>query len=236
MNDVKPLVVILARGGSKEIENKNLEKINGKSLLEITVNQITENLDVPIFVSSDSKQIIDVATSIECSIIKRPEELCDDNSTSEEGISHAINFIEDNHNLEFDTIVFPQLTSPLRKYTDFPFSLEHYTSNNFDSLFSSNEGNDINLWKKNKDNQLIEVNFENDNRQFRQSRDTQLIENGSFYIFDKELYKKYKVRLFRNIGYFNLEPWQMFEIDTIEDLNLCREISKIKNVDGIYEQ
>ena len=31
-----------------------------------------------------------------------------------------------------------------------------------------------------------------------------------------------------------MEPWQLFEIDNLEDLELCRQISKIKNSDGIY--
>ena len=40
MNNLKSVAIILARGGSKEIKHKNLKKINGKSLLEITILQI----------------------------------------------------------------------------------------------------------------------------------------------------------------------------------------------------
>ena len=43
MNNINPIAIILARGGSKEIPNKNLETINNKSLLEITVNQIKKS-------------------------------------------------------------------------------------------------------------------------------------------------------------------------------------------------
>ena len=57
MKNINPIAIILARGGSKEIKNKNLETINDRSLLEITINQIKKELDIHIFVSSDSEEI-----------------------------------------------------------------------------------------------------------------------------------------------------------------------------------
>ena len=50
------------------------------------------------------------------------------------------------------------------------------------------------------------------------------------------MFKKYQTRLFGHIGNFKMKPWQMFEIDNLEDFELCTDISKIKKVDGIYEQ
>ena len=57
MKNINPIAIILARGGSKEIKNKNLVTINDRSLLEITINQIKKELDIHIFVSSDSEEI-----------------------------------------------------------------------------------------------------------------------------------------------------------------------------------
>ncbi|GIR20510.1 hypothetical protein CM15mP35_07710 [bacterium] len=33
-----------------------------------------------------------------------------------------------------------------------------------------------------------------------------------------------------------MESWQVFEIDSHEDLELCKDLSKIKLVDGIYNE
>ena len=234
MNNINSIAIILARGGSKEIPNKNLETINNKSLLEISVNQIKLSVKTKIFVSSDEESILDEALRLDCIPIKRPDFLSEDDSSSEDGLVHAIEYIEKNIDKDFDTIIFPQLTSPLRNYQDFKEALLLYKREKYDSLFSSNDAMDYLLWKKDESSQFIEVNFDNKNRKLRQEKAVQLIENGSFYIFDKNKFKEYKTRLFDSIGEYRMEPWQVFEIDNFEDLELCRHISKIKNSDGIY--
>ena len=234
MNNIKCVAIILARGGSKEIPNKNLESINNKSLLEITINQIKQALNIDIFVSSDAENILDLASNLSCFTIKRPDSLSGDESLSEDAILHSIDFIEKNSNIEFNTILFPQLTSPLRNNKNFKEAFELYKNENYDSLFSSNDARDYLLWSKDQTGKLIEVNFKNKERIRRQEKDLQLIENGSFYIFDKDKFKIHKTRLFDSIGEYRMEPWQVFEIDNFDDLELCRHISRIKNVDGIY--
>jgi len=233
MNNLKSVAIILARGGSKEIKHKNLKKINGKSLLEITILQIKKNLDIDIFVSSDSNKILEEARRLRCYSIIRPKKLSGDDSSSEEGLLHAIQEIE--KDVECDTVIFPQVTSPLRRFSDFPDALNMFEKNKNDSLFTSNEASDLLIWSRSTNNKLSEINFDNNKRTNRQKKAEQIIENGSFYIFNKEMFKKYQKRLFGDIGYFKMKPWQMFEIDNLEDFELCSDISKIKKVDGIYE-
>ena len=75
MNNINPIAIILARGGSKEIPNKNLETINNKSLLEITFNQIKKSINTEVFVSSDADNILNEAVNLGCIPIKRPSSL-----------------------------------------------------------------------------------------------------------------------------------------------------------------
>ena len=218
------------------IKNKNLQAINNKSLLEITVNQLRKKLKIDIFVSSDSKEVLEKASILGCSLIDRPLELAGDESTSEEALLHSIEYIEDNYKADFKSIIFPQLTSPLRKFSDFSNALDKYHNEGLDSLFSSNDALDYLIWGLNNQGILEEVNFQNNKRTLRQSKNLQIIENGSFYIFDRELFKKNKVRLFGKINHYKMESWQVFEIDSHEDLELCKDLSKIKLVDGIYNE
>ena len=65
------ICVILARSGSKRLPKKNLQKINGKTLIEHAIDCCTKN-SITTIVSSDSNEILDEIKSslIEAGIIK----------------------------------------------------------------------------------------------------------------------------------------------------------------------
>ena len=76
-NNKKIIFFIGARGGSKGLLNKNLKKINNKSLISITIDQIKKSkFYTEIIVSSDSPKIIEEARKNKVDfIIKRPKNL-----------------------------------------------------------------------------------------------------------------------------------------------------------------
>ena len=91
--------IILARGGSKGIPNKNLQKIGGMTLVEraIVSVQNTKNIQ-DIFVSSDSKLILAEAKEKGANIIVRPDNISQDHSSSESGWLQAIEEIQKQNN------------------------------------------------------------------------------------------------------------------------------------------
>ena len=106
--------IILARGGSKGIKNKNLKKINTKPLLYWSINQSLKAKNInKTWVSSDSEKILNYAKSLGAETIKRPKNLSCDNSSSESGWIHAINEIK-KRKYKFNKLVAIQATSPLR--------------------------------------------------------------------------------------------------------------------------
>ncbi len=121
--------LIPARGGSKSIPQKNLQRINEKSLVQITalqsmqVNQISKT-----YVSSDAKEILDLAKSIGCETIERPSEIASDQSTASEVVTNFIDFA--NLHRELDTvIVYLQPTSPFREAGLIEKGLRQYALN-----------------------------------------------------------------------------------------------------------
>ena len=68
--------IILARGASKGIKNKNIIKINNKTLIYWSIKACLQTKSIDkIWVSSDSKKILAIAKQIGASIIHRPKKL-----------------------------------------------------------------------------------------------------------------------------------------------------------------
>ena len=66
--------IILARGGSKGIKNKNLVKVNNKPLIFWTISQSLKSKKIDeVWVSSDNKKILLLSKKIGAKIIRRPK-------------------------------------------------------------------------------------------------------------------------------------------------------------------
>ena len=110
------LGVIPARGGSKEIKNKNLLKLGNKSLIEIAIkNSNQSKLINRLVFSSDSKKLIREANKFNIEIpFIRPSELATDTASSFSVLKHAITFLKKKENWETDIVVLLQPTTPFR--------------------------------------------------------------------------------------------------------------------------
>jgi len=220
------VAIILARGGSKGIPGKNLIDFCGKPLIVWTIEQLQHAKGIhSIWVSSDSEAILAVSQGCGAEIIQRPAEISGDSATSESGWLHAVELIGDRAG-NADIILAPQVTSPLREPSDLERGLSDFFAQKCDSMFSCSVAEDLFFWKKQSDGVWQSVNYDYKNRSRRQDIPTQYIENGSFYIFKKEVLRKYNNRLGGKIGITQMEFWKMFEIDSMEDLRMCEALMK----------
>jgi len=114
---LKNFAFIFARGGSKRIKNKNLQKIKNKTLLEITINQAKKiNKIHKIFLSTDSKKIASSIKNENIEIIMRPKFLAKDNSSEWHSWQHAIKQVKKKY--DFEKFICLPVTSPLRTNKD----------------------------------------------------------------------------------------------------------------------
>ncbi len=110
LNEKTFLAIIPARGGSKRLPRKNILNLAGKPLIAWTIEAALQSKYIDkVLVTSNDDEILKVSNDYGASTIKRPMHLSQDNSTSFEAISHAIENTQ-----EFDYIVLLQPTSPLR--------------------------------------------------------------------------------------------------------------------------
>ena len=213
--------IILARGGSKSIKNKNLILLKKKPLLYWSINRSRlSKLINHTWVSSDSERILNIAEKYGAKIIKRPKIFAQDESTSESAWIHAIKHIKKDYNL--DLVVGIQPTSPIRKSSDFDDGIKLFMKKKFDSMFSSNKIYDFNTWKyKNKE---LVSNYNYKKRKRRQDINNFYLENGSFYIFKTNTFLKEKNRLFGKIGQFEMKKEASFQLDDAVDLKIIRSL------------
>lgn len=204
--------VILARGGSKGIPNKNIIKINGKPLIQYSIDALIQSNCGPIFVSTNDRQIANVSKSLGANIINRPDDLATDISTSESALLHAVNFID------ADIIIFVQPTSPLIEAKYINEGLEKL--NKYDSVFSVFEDHWLPSWTE----EITPIDWDINNRPRRQDKKTKLIENGAFYISKKKNILNSKLRYSGNMSVVKMPKSKSFQIDTNDDLKLVEKL------------
>lgn len=219
---VSLVTIIPARGGSKGIPRKNLQEVNGKTLVE---RAIVSALKIPgnqVYVSSDSDEILNLSVNLGVSGLKRSDTNSADDATSESVVLESILNIQ----LPFDLITLLQPTSPFIDVTSWSSALDSMTYNpKIGSMFSAVEKNDFSweysdgIWKP--------INHTKNIRLPRQKKLRTVVETGSFYIFRRELFELEKTRFCGNTEPAITKNWSNFDIDTAEDLDLCRELSQI---------
>ena len=217
-------VIIPARGGSKEIPNKNIINLLGKPLLVHSIEYALSSEFVDdIFVSTDDSSIAEIAMNCGTTIINRPTSISGDSATTESAISHVLSIAENKP----DIIVLLQPTSPFRPKGSLNNALKKFINGNYDSLLSISQSHKFD-WKIQND--IAIPNYDYLNRPMRQdilTKDKKYFENGSLYIFKRLLFESTNNRLGGKIGYIVFDAKYSHEIDSYNDLELIKILMKI---------
>ena len=206
--------IILARGGSKGIPDKNIIDLNGRPLIYYSINA-AQNAEISeVWVSTDSKKIAMVAKQYGAKILDRPKTLATDISSSEDALNHF------SQNIDFDIMVFIQPTSPLLYSDDIVKGLDLIKQGNYDSIFSVYKEHWIPRWDLN----IKPINWSITNRPRRQDVDEKYVENGAFYITTKEQFLNSGIRYGGRIGVVEMPMQRSFQVDTYKDLDIIKKL------------
>lgn len=176
------LVIIPARGGSKGIPHKNIYPINGKPLLEYAIECISNvKFEGDIAVSTDDANIISVASKYEnVTVIRRPDEIATDTAKTEDALIHALLYMQQEYDREYDAVITLQATSPLRKSSTIQEFLAEFerVSDKYDALLTLSEDRS-DFWVKKSDNTFERRDPSAPRR--RQEREPLYVENSAIY-------------------------------------------------------
>jgi len=223
------IAIIPARGKSKGIPLKNIIKIAGKPLIAWSIEQARKSKIVDgVYVSTEDKKISFVAKKYKAEIIKRPLDLSGDFVSSELVLLHSLKVIE-RKGIKVDNIIFLQATSPIRESKDIDMAFEKYLKDKADSLFSAVKIKDHFIWGI-KNGKLRSITYDYKKRKPRQLIKDKFLENGSIYIFKPWVLKENINRLGGKISVYEMPFWKSYQIDKIEDIEICEHYlrSKIK--------
>jgi CMP-N,N'-diacetyllegionaminic acid synthase len=133
---VRTLGVIPARGGSKRIPRKNLRLLCGKPLIWYTIEAAKQAKRLTDWVvSTEDKEIADLALSYGAFVVKRPDSLAEDDTTSGAVVRHALDWMEVDRD-PYDMVVLLHPTSPIRDPKHIDEAVERLWRSELDTLAS----------------------------------------------------------------------------------------------------
>lgn len=217
----RTVAIIPARGGSKGIPLKNLQKVAGISLLARAINaaQASPSID-RVIVSTDHDGIAAEALRAGAEVAHRPAEIAGDTATSESALIHTLSTLDE----DFDITVFMQCTSPFIDSASIENAVRTVRDDDADVVFSAVEDHSF-LWRLDDDTQAVAVGHEASFRPRRQDRAKHFNETGAFYVMRTSGLIEHEHRFFGRIGIEEVPPEHAREIDDMSDLTLVRAIA-----------
>lgn len=208
------LGIITARAGEHGATNKNLFQLNGKPLIEYTIDvalKLNYELKIPFILTTDDNHILSSYVNGRITGIRRPDELCQKDTPSLPVLQHAVKTYEEHTKETVDSILLLQPTSPLRTFLDVANAISLYRKNTYaNSLYS---GYKLKIKHKGKvfDKHKAEPHFQRNGAIFIASRQL-VMEQGKLW---DEYPVEYEMPFARSV-----------DIDTLEDFFIAESLIK----------
>ena len=231
------LLVIPARGGSKGIPLKNIHKINGKPLIQYTIDFAKAlPFKKDIFVSTDNRQIANtvIDLGVACPFL-RPPQLSTDYIGDMHVLRHSLLEFEKFHNRTYELVIMLQPTSPIRFENQVTSAINKISNNPFDSVISVSQipvnYHALKQFKLTGD-KLTPFTAESKQVYARQQLEKSYIRNGVVYIFkpsfilnSDSVFSDNTGYLVTNEKYVNIDSYA--DVDEFQKYLFDKEIKQI---------
>jgi len=222
----KIVAIILARGGSKGIQKKQIIPLCNKPLIYYCLDACIDTPEIDMIVATTEcqiigKKLIDYYNSHKyhhnriTMITDRDPKTAEDTASSEMAVLSTLNRLDK----EYDICLLVQATSPFTEPEDLS-ELISLIQNGYDSAACYTDDYSFSL-----DDDTV-----NHPRIARQLREPRRREAGNAWAFRIDGFRKYKCRTFGGIGAYKIDEPKQHEIDSWEDHNLASYYMRSKNV------
>jgi len=230
INGLSVLAIITARAGSKGLPGKNSRILEGKPLIQYSIEAgIKSNYIDEVVVSSDCDECIEIASKLGLDIpFKRPDHLCGDEVPSADVIKHAIEFFQ-TKNKKYEIFVLLEPTSPLRTASDVDAALELMLKQGNKSLVSVCLADDQHpdfMFQLDRTGTLKPWSSNNFSPTRRQDVSSAFFLEGSVYISYVNYFLDKETFCHEDTAAFIMPKFKSFEIDDIVDFYCVEAIMR----------
>jgi N-acylneuraminate cytidylyltransferase len=220
------VAIIPARGGSKGVLRKNLQRVGGVPLVARAVDAAARCPAIDrVIVTTDDPDIAAIAAEWGAEVIERPAELSGDEASSESALLHALDELEARR-VDVGVIAFLQATSPFIDVDALTAAVQLVRSRRRDSVFSAVETYGF-LWEKGAGGAAEAVNHDVEVRPRRQDREPHYLETGAFYVMRAAGFRASRHRFFGSVGIAEVAARTAIEIDTADELEMARALAPL---------
>jgi len=210
--------ITLARGGSKGIPQKNVIDVNGKPLIQYTIDEVKKSKYIDHYiVSTDDEDIKMVCKELEQTYFDRSP--AEDTQKSSDGLLEVLKTMD-----KPDYIVEIMCTNPLKTVEDIDGVIKKLDMMGVDSVCSV-----VRVWdyhpsrvKFIKGNNMIDVYPEKLESRRQDLRPPAYIRNGSIYAMTWEQLRMNETRYDKNTVPYIMSEERTINIDEPIDLELAR--------------
>lgn len=221
LREPQVLAIIPARAGSKGIPGKNLRRVAGRSLLDLSIRAARNSRHRPrVVVSTDGDEIAAEARRCGAEVVLRPAGISGDTARSEDALLHVLKSLEDAEGYRPNLLVFLQCTSPLTASEDIDGTIDALIHENADTAVAVVPFHYF-LWRRGANGDAEGINHDKHVRPMRQEREDQFLEAGAVYVMKAAPFREARHRFFGRTALHVMPAERRWEIDDPVDLHIA---------------
>lgn len=232
MVNPKSIAIIPARGGSKRIPKKNIIDFLGKPLIARTIEAaINSKIFNRVVVSTDCKEIAEIAKEFGAEVPFMREECADDQSTVSDAVLYTLNRAENFYNTKYDIVAQLMPNCPLRGSKEIIDACNNFINTNAESQLSCFAFGWMNPWWAHKleNNGKPVPMFEEALKKRSQDLEELYCPTGAVWIAKAEVLREKKSFYTGNHIFFPMNWKNAVDIDNYEDLEMAKAVYYILN-------
>lgn len=231
---MKPLVIIPARGGSKGVPGKNIKLLNGKPLIQYTIEAALEVTDHEnIIISTDSEEIKAIVEKLGVKVpFLRPKKLASDTTSTYEVLLHELEKLKQAKR-NYDFFILLQPTSPFRTGKHILEALSFYNKD-LEMIVSVKETKSNPYYILREEDEkgfLIPSKISSATR--RQDVPNVWELNGAIYIINTTAILSAPISHFNKVKKYVMDEFSSHDIDTMLDWHIAEVILKETGNEGL---